>query len=158
MKPHPVCTFFRALGHSLRGRLRFPKTLCGRVLGMENGDTFTIFRQATIKTASHSPAGPGAVFRIRFRFKRGSPGLNRRLSLIPTPFIVGFPGFRTKLWTIDEDSGTFQGIYEWDSAQSAADYAGSLAIRMMKKRAVPDSVDQEIIPKTGVAEYLSSLM
>lgn len=125
---------------------------------MENGDTFTIFRQAAMKTTPNGSAGPGAVFRIRFRFKRGSPGLNRRLSLIPTPFIVGFPGFRTKLWTINEDSGTFQGIYEWDSAQSAADYSESLAIRMMKKRAVPGSVDQEIIPNTGIAEHLSSLM
>jgi hypothetical protein len=125
---------------------------------MDNGDTFTIFRQATMKAARNGSAGLGAVFRIRFRFKRGSPRLNRRLSLIPTPFIVGFPGFRTKIWTIEEGSGTFQGIYEWDCAQSAADYAESLAIRMMKMRAVPDSLDQEIIPNTGVNEYLSSVM
>ena len=103
-------------------------------------------------------AGSGAVLRIRFQFTGGSPGLNKRLSLIPIPFIVGFPGFRTKIWTLHEATGAFQGIYEWDSAEAAVDYVGSLAIRLMKKRAIPESVDQKIIPNTSIGEYLSSLI
>ncbi|MBI5604592.1 MAG: YdhR family protein [Deltaproteobacteria bacterium] len=155
MESHPVCTFFRAVYCGLRGRLRFPRRLYGRVLTIADGEKFTIFRQAEIKTGNTRPAGPGAVFRIRFQFTGGSTVLNKRLSLIPIPLIVGFPGFRTKIWTFHEATGAFQGIYEWDSAEAAADYAKSLAIRLMKKRAVPESVDQEIIPDTRIGEYLS---
>lgn len=158
MKSHPVCTFFRAVSLGLLGRIGFPETLAGRVLTMADGEKFTVFRQAEVRTGSGCPVRPGAIFRIRFRFTGGSPGLNQGLSLIPIPLIVGFPGFRTKVWTIHENTGAFQGIYEWDSAEDAADYAESLAIRLMKKRAVPDSISQEIIPNTSVGEYLTSLI
>lgn len=158
MKSHPVCTFVRAVSHLLCGRLRFPRNLSGRVLTMADGEKFTVFRQATVKTGSNRSVGPGAVFRIRFHFTGGSEALNKRLSLLPVPLIVGFPGFRTKVWTLHEGTGAFQGIYEWDSAEAAMDYADSLAIRLMKRRAVPDSVNQEIIPGTGIGEYLASLI
>ena len=96
----------------------------------------------------------GVKFSITFIISNSSRG--------PTPseptLIVGFPGFRTKIWTFHEATGAFQGIYEWDSAEAAADYAKSLAIRLMKKRAVPESVDQEMIPDTSIGEYLSSLI
>lgn len=157
MKSHPVCTLFRAVRYGLRGGIRFPENLIGRVLTMTDGEKFTVFRQVVVKTESGCPVEQGAAFRIRFRFTAGSPGLNRRLSLIPIPLIVGFPGFRTKVWTMHEDTGAFQGIYEWDRAEDAADYANSLAIRLMKMRAVPDSLDQKIIPNTSIDNYLSSM-
>ena len=158
MKTSPFRIFFRAVVLGLGGRLGFPRALCGRVLTMADGAKFTVFRQAVIKSGAGHSTGPGAVFRISFHFIGGSPGLNQRLSLIPIPLIVGFPGFRTKIWTLNEDTGAFQGIYEWSSTEAAADYAESLAIRLMKKRAVADSVHQEIIPNTSVDRYLSPLI
>jgi hypothetical protein len=85
MKPHPVCTFVRAVSLVLRGRLRFPRRLYGRVLTMADGEEFTVFRQAVIKIGSNRSVGPGAVFRIRFHFAGGSTALNKRLSLLPIP-------------------------------------------------------------------------
>jgi len=137
MIQNPVWTLFRAAIHGLLGRLRFPEKLSGRVLITGKSEKFTVFRQVEVKIGSKYLVKPGAVFRIRFRFTGGPPGLNQKLSLIPIPLIVGFPGFRTKIRTIQEETGTFEGIYEWDSAEAAADYSESLAIRLMKMRAVP---------------------
>ena len=51
------------------------------------------------------------------------------------------------MWILDEASGDFQGIYEWDTAQDAENYAHSFAVRFMTMRSVPGSVSCEIAPQ-----------
>lgn len=59
---------------------------------------------------------------------------NKLFSLLPIPFFVGLPGFRSKLWMLNEASGDFQGIYEWDSVEHVKNYANSFAIKFMTMR------------------------
>jgi hypothetical protein len=56
------------------------------------------------------------------------------------------PGFRTKLWTVDENNGDFQGIYEWETLQDAENYAHSFAMQFMTNRSLPGSVSFQIKP------------
>ncbi len=30
-----------------------------------------------------------------------------------TPLFAGFPGFRSKLWIDDVETGVYRGVYEW---------------------------------------------
>ena len=91
---------------------------------------------------------------IRFRFKSFPQGLNRLLSLIPVPLIGGFPGFRQKIWMVDEDTGDWQGLYEWESAEAVESYRRSFVLGVMNRRAVPSSISSTTIPRTRLADYL----
>jgi hypothetical protein len=63
---------------------------------------------------------------------------------MPIPFIVAQPGFRSKMWAMDRQSGEFQGVYEWDTVASAEAYWTSFPMRLMKRRSVPESLCYEI--------------
>jgi hypothetical protein len=73
-----------------------------------------------------------------------SPEMNKTASLIAIPFIVAQPGFRSKMWLVGRESGEFQGVYEWDTITSAKNYWTSFPMRLMKRRAVPESLSYEI--------------
>ena len=81
---------------------------------------------------------------MRFRFARFGVRTNRFLSLIPIPFIVAQRGFRSKTWMIGQKTGAFQGLYEWDSIEDAEKYWTSFPMELMKRRAVPETLNHEI--------------
>ena len=147
MRLNPFLSFVKTLGYALRGRLHFPKDRVGEVLKMGDKQEFVIFRQAIVDPSQHQPEKPGASFRVRFHVAHMSPKQNRLFSLLPIPFFVGLPGFRSKLWMLNEASGDCQGIYEWDTVQDAENYASSFAMKFMTMRSVPGSVSYQIIPK-----------
>lgn len=136
----------RATGYRLRGRVHFPKDEVGDVWHGSDED-FVVFRKLTLDPAEGQPIEPGATFTVRFHFARLSARANRRLSLIPSPFIAAQPGFRSKTWMAGQDTGMFQGVYEWDSVESAEAYWTSFPMRLMKKRAVPESLWHEVTPQ-----------
>lgn len=144
IRRNAVYAFLKAHYLLLRRRLHFRKERNGEVVTASDGKEYTIFRGLTVDPRKNQPEKPGAILRIQFDFKSGSAGKNKRLSVIPIPFIAGLPGFRSKYWMIHEPSGGFQGIYEWDSVQDAENYEKSFAIKLMKMRAVPGSVSFEI--------------
>jgi hypothetical protein len=41
---------------------------------------------------------------------------------------------------LGQKTGLFQGFYEWDTIKDAENYWTSFPLRLMKKRAVPDSL------------------
>jgi hypothetical protein len=84
--------------------------------------------------------------------------INMRLSMIPIPFLVGLPGFREKIWGMREETSEFQGIYQWDSLESAEKYQKSFIFRVMTKRAVADTISIVIMPNTVLSEYLRELL
>jgi hypothetical protein len=141
----PVVTI-RACWLWLCGRVRFPRDRLGELIDGENG--FTIFRQMTLEPKTAQPKRAGAVLSVRFQFKRFSPKTNRRLSIIPIPFIVAQPGFRSKTWAFQEETGEFQGLYEWDTPQGAEAYMLSFPMKLMKKRSAQKSLTYNIT-KTG---------
>ncbi len=146
----PVCLLVAAV-LALIGRLRFRRRLVGRELVMDDGRRYRVFRHLTLR--SSNGAAP-AVLVVRFRFARFSQPANRRLSLIPVPLIGGFPGFRQKLWMVDEETGAWQGVYEWESAAAVELYRRSFVLGMMNRRADPGSITYTVIPQTRLADYL----
>jgi hypothetical protein len=71
-----VRVLIRSLALLLSNRLRFPRSDIGRVLTMEDGEQFTVFRHAKVK----APGTPAAIFIVRF-----APAL-RLESLSDPPF------------------------------------------------------------------------
>ena len=94
--------------------------------------------------AGTQPAQPGARFEVNFQFARFSPTTNKRLSRIPMPLIAAQPGFRSKTWMLGRESGAVKGVYEWDTIEAAEDYWTSFPMRLMKRRAVPETLTREI--------------
>ena len=150
----PVCLLV-AVVLLLLGRLRFRRRYVGRVFVIE-GQRFRVFRQLVLSGTREEAQGSPAVFVVRFKFARFSHDLNRLLSFVPVPLIGGFPGFRHKLWMVDEDTGCWQGAYEWESAEAVETYRHSLVLRAMIRRAAPGSVSSTVIPQTRLVDYLNS--
>jgi hypothetical protein len=87
---------------------------------------------------------------VKFHLANMSPAANKVFLNLPVPFFAGLPGFRHKLWLYDKSTGDFRGLYQWQTVEDARRYARSFAVRFMKGRSVPGSVEYEIIDrKTG---------
>jgi hypothetical protein len=135
------------------GRVHFPEENIGRNLTMEDGKKFVVFRRVQIARTTDNVASH-AVFKVRFQFKSFGPATNKRLSMIPTPFLIGMKGFREKYWTIDEKSGFFQGIYQWESKEFAERYPYSFIFGLMTSRSAEGTLSYEIIPNTDLSKYI----
>ena len=140
---NPMFLLAQSIGLWARGRIHFPRDKAGTIV--RDGEDFVIFRQVVVDPGKNQTEKPGATLRVRFHFAGGSVRLNKRLSLIPIPFIVSVPGFRSKLWMFGQESGDLQGLYEWDTVETAEAYMTSFAIKLMKRRAIPESLSHEII-------------
>ena len=127
----------------LCARVHFPKKHLGEVV--KGNEDFIIFRQAVLDPKGSQPKKPGAILKIRFQFGRFSLKTNRMLSIIPIPCILAQPGFRSKTWMFGKGTGEFQGLYEWSTVEDAEKYRFSFPMKLMKKRAVPESLSYEII-------------
>ena len=138
----PFSSLVRAINLLLQGRIHFPKERLGEIV--DEGEEFEIFRQITLNPGYDQPEKPGAIFKVRFQFASMSPEMNIKTSLIPIPFIVAQPGFRSKTWLLGRETGEFQGVYEWDTVASAEAYWTSFPMKLMKRRAVPESLSYEI--------------
>ena len=66
-------------------------------------------------------------------------------------------GFREKIWTFDEETNFFQGIYQWESKAIAEKYPNSFVYNLLTKRAAPGTVSYEIIENTELADYMKRL-
>jgi hypothetical protein len=135
------------------GRVHFPGKDVGATLKMEDGKEFKVFRRLQVEGREGSH-GAGAVFKVRFRFKSLELETNKRLSMIPAPFLMGIEGFREKYWTFHEKTDEFQGIYQWESKESAENYPDSFIFKLMTKRAAPGTLSYEIIPDTDLSKYI----
>jgi hypothetical protein len=140
----------------VRGRLHFSKEYLGKTIVMGDGQQFTVFRHMHLRTRNLYFDDSPTIFVVRFKFARLSYKINRILSCIPIPFIAGFPGFRDKVWMVNEKNGYWQGIYQWDSVRCAEDYKNSFVLSMMTKRAIPETISYEIVPKTSLEDYMSA--
>jgi hypothetical protein len=144
-----------SIANLLKGQVHFPEEYIGEALTMEDGQRFTVFRRLKVD-GNDDGRGTPAIFKVRFRFKNLSTGANKRLSIIPAPFLAGMEGFQEKDWTINEATNDFQGIYQWSSLEAAARYPDSFIFKLMTKRAAPGTVTYEIVPDTDLSEYLEA--
>jgi len=142
----PPLLLARTLSLWLSGRIHFSRDRIGELV-QEDEEEFRIFRQVIVDPTGDQPESPGAIFKVCFRYKKYSANTNRRLSLIPIPFIIAQPGFRSKTWLLEQETGISQGFYEWDTVKDAEDYWNSFPMRLLKKRVVPDSISYTILEK-----------
>ncbi len=59
------------------------------------------------------------------------------------------PGFRSKLWLINDDTEEFGGIYQFDTVEDARQYQRSFAMRFSKWRSKPGYFATEAYEKIG---------
>lgn len=155
MSFHPLYSFFNTINLLLRGKMHFPRGRLGKTVTMEDGQEFTIFRE--VKIDDNQSGDNSAVFRVRFLLSGMKPEDNIRFSWIPSPFIMGLPGFQAKLWTLNYENNYFQGIYQWENSEYADKYSKSFAYRFMAGRSVEGTVSYEIIPNMDLERYLKLL-
>ena len=151
----PPFLLARASGLLLSGRVRFSKDRVGEIVHEE--EDFRIFRQVVLDPARDQPQSSGAIFKVCFHFARFSANTNKTLSLIPIPFILAQPGFRSKTWLLGQETGLFQGLYEWNTVKDAENYWTSFPMKLMKKRAVPSSLTHSISEISNQDQHRESL-
>lgn len=139
------------------GRIHFPDKYIGAVLAMDDGKKFTVLRRLQVERDKMS-TGQLAVFKVRFKFNSLSIGINKQLSMIPAPFLMGMEGFLEKYWTFEEETGYFQGIYQWESKESAENYLDSFIYNVMVKRSAEGTLQYEIIPDIILSEYIDAMV
>ena len=143
---NPVSSVFKTIGFVVTGRLHLPTQRIGQVVTDEEGQQFTIFREVVVDPTKNQPEQPGAILMLHFKVTNMSPAANKFFSLLPLPFYIGDPGFRSKLFTINGEY--CQSIYEWDTVQDAENYVKSMAWKTILRRAVPGSVSCKIVSWT----------
>jgi len=151
----PIC-IAAALGRLISGRISFRSEPVGQSLVMEDGEEHLVFREVRVSSSGSLPESSMAVLRVRFRFARFSPATNRRLSLLPVPIILGMPGFIQKTWTFCETTGFSQGIYQFESPETAEEYRHSPVMKILEKRSVPGSMTHEVFEGVLIEDYLNS--
>jgi hypothetical protein len=152
-KSPPVC-----LGNSilrlLVGRLRFSKQYIGNSVSMEDGQEFTIFRHVTIRPLNHSETA--IIFIVHFKFATLSHKANKLASIIPMLLITGYPGFNTKMYAVNNETGFWQGMYQWKSKEHLEDYKKSFVYRIMNKRAKTGSIRSFESDHQQLIDYVNS--
>jgi len=130
-----------------RGWLRLSDRHVGWRLTFEDGTTSRVYRE-TVSRAPRRGAPSLLVVAFRLRGVGRSRSLHaafRAESLLNTPLFAGFPGFRSKLWLTDPDTGVYRGVYEWDGPDQATAYATTLAA-LLRLVCVPGTVRFVIRP------------
>lgn len=140
------------------GRLTLPPDRVGTEVRLDDGSRPVVFRETVLDAY---PAIEPTVLVVRFRLRlignnTVAHAIFRRTCIVNTPLFAGFPGFRTKFWLSDPETGEYSGVYEWDGAHAAEHYARTLS-RVLALVSVPGSVRWEIVPDTRRDEYLAAL-
>jgi hypothetical protein len=149
-----------ALAMLLRGRVTLRTERLGKPLTMSDGRTYIPFRETVKDTTLWRSETAPAVVQPRFHLRVLGPrrrrlhAIFRVVCIVTTPFFIGLPGFRSKLWMVDPDTGDFAGLYEWDSADGARAYAESLG-RVLRMLSVRGSVTYEVVDNATVVDYLA---
>jgi hypothetical protein len=148
---------FRTLGYQMDGRLHSPKDKIGKTFTNLDGEEFVIFKQTILDQATGLAIEPEAMFRVQFRVPKIIPWRDRFVISLKSPIFVALPGFRSKLWMVDEKNATYQGVYEWSTLRDAQDYVHSASMEFMTGVAVPGGISYEIIPAARIAQKNSTL-
>jgi hypothetical protein len=141
---NPVVGLVRTTGLLLLGRIRFQRQAVGRMLETDDGVSYRVFRHVVIRSAAPAPS---ALFIVRFTVAGMTVKQNIRFSRLPLLIFMGFTGFRSKYWCVDDETGAYEGVYEWQRRADAEAYARSIALRFMTNRSVPGSVSHRILER-----------
>jgi hypothetical protein len=139
-----------------RRQLGLPTHNVGRELAFVDGTTSRVYRE-TVRSGAPTPRPTLLVVQFQLRLvgrSRLLHSLFRAESILNTPLFAGFPGFRSKLWVTDEWTGVYRGVYEWDGADRAAEYADAITA-LLRLLSVPGSVGSHVVPGIRRDDFLS---
>jgi hypothetical protein len=136
-------------------RVHQPRTHVGQWLRFDDESAAYVYRETVIDRPT--PSDPAVlVVGFRLRVIRGrSHHVFRPMSLLNTPLFVGFPGFVSKLWLANDEHGVYRGLYQWDGAQQAEDYARALWW-VLALVSVPGSIRHCVLPGLRREDLLSN--
>jgi hypothetical protein len=149
----PVCLFISILKLTV-GKLRFSGRYLNKDFEMEDGNRYSTFRHITVPLVKETTSGP--IFIVRFKFSRLSHEANKITSIIPMLMISGFPGFISKIYSVNKKNGYWQGIYRWRSRKDLERYKKSFVFRTMIKRTQEGSLTIFEYKDTKLEEILQS--
>jgi hypothetical protein len=100
----------------------------GARLRFADGSSSFVFRETAVTQVGTSDP---TLLVIQFRLAAlGSNGplhaAFRRECVLHTPLFAGFPGFRSKLWIDDVETGVYRGVYQWQGGELARHYAARM--------------------------------
>ena len=144
LKQIPPILLARSTALLLFGRIHFKKDEIGRIV-KEPDEDFVVFRKVVLDPFSKQSEKPRAILKVQFHFAKYSTTVNKKLSFLPIPLIVAQPGFRSKTWMLGQETGKFQGFYEWDKIEDAENYWHSFPMKLMKNRARTNSLSYKIL-------------
>jgi hypothetical protein len=147
----PVCLSI-ALLDILAGNLKMSQEFVGCETISDDGKPFIIFRH--IKKRKLEFFDDRTTFVVKFKFARLSHQANKLASIIPMLLIAGFPGFVQKFYAVNNDSGYWQGMYEWKSVNHLEDYKQSFVYRMMNRRALKGTVQSRTISNCHLTDLI----
>lgn len=149
MRSQFVISAVKAMNDIFRGRLSSPDERVGSTVYFDNQE-FRVYRETLLEKEGR----PEAVLKIRYRPSqtpfvwRLKNRLMRKVAGLSTPFFAGWPGFRSRLWAVDEAAGEFLDVYEWDSVEAAEDFARELR-SMLRSVSEPGSVMYQVAEVNG---------
>lgn len=151
--PAPRFEAWRAVGRCAvtssvllaRRKVHLPRERVGLRLGFADGSSAHVFRETRVD--GDPPSDPCVlIVGFRLRLIRGrAHRLFEAESILNTPLFVGFPGMISKLWVAHDASGTYRGVYEWDTPAKADHYASSLW-RVLELACAPGSIRYHVLP------------
>ena len=148
----PVCLFV-ALIKLLLGRLKLQRNNIGLNISTGNADNYDIFRHISISPIHHKK--DNCVFIVSFKFARLTFKANKIASIIPMLLIAGYPGFMQKIYAINPKNENWHGLYQWKSIKHLEAYKKSFVFRMMNKRALLDSVQNDVVKNYQLDKILN---
>lgn len=132
----------------LTGQMRYPRERVNQIIELADGRRYRVFREIVLR--SDPPAETGGVFRVWF-YTYLPIRQTIRLSQSTKLFFVGMPGFRGKMWLLNDKTGEFGGIYQFATVSDANNYAHSFAMGLSKRRSRPGLFRLEVYARTDEA-------
>ncbi len=131
MKRSVVIVFIRGMFKFLFGAYKNPQSRIDEKVVLESSNNeYSIFKQTELNRKKDKPA---VLFEIEFTFKDWVPNF-----FSPTiAFFIGMPGFISKLWLVDHETGRYAGQYVFASKEDAEGYGNSFAQKLVKRLCIP---------------------
>jgi hypothetical protein len=142
---NPIYGFIRTIFLLITGRVRLVKEDVGKRITMEDDKVYTVFRRVIIRGFEHNNRKPEGLFIVRFKPLGMTIEENIKYSRKPMLIFMGFHGFRSKYWSVDDKTGECQGIYEWDTYEDVERYSKSIAVKAMTNRSEKGSVSFKVL-------------
>lgn len=147
MKSNPLYAIPNSFLMLILGKVSFPNDRIGEMTIRNDGKRFRVFREIQLKAKKGHKSTPNGIFQVWFSTKAESQKAIRQSRMTLFGFL-GLPGFRSKLWLINDETKEFGGIYEWDSVKEAGNYDKSFAMNFSHWRSLPNKFRTVVFPQS----------